>query len=632
MGLKDEIHLWPRLNIEYLEPEQIDHEIFIRNMPVVRNTYGSYAPSTLKAIQKEISSDPYDPLSVGHLRIDSPEGRARQQVEFTRCKNGICSLDNNALNLDAQTITHRAMHFLFRLERLQLLPLEDVERKVGLRKKARNLINQIQFRSNDPPPQKPSNRHESLIDIEGDENDVKGNTASAQAPSNPTILDNEPEFVNGPQHTEQNVFGNDMPNRNTGTIPKSTPYTIPSQTNDIHGIEQRFNDRLSAIEARQSERQPSVTHIQFDERMNCQRNVPYTYSPRPPTDAPIFQPHSNSTYRSEHDRSGRERDINTFKKIDALSKWRLCFNGTTVDEKHLALNDYIISIERFIKLQKLNPDDVLPYLLPTLSGNARIWYNAEGDSITTLANFFRGLRDNFDYKQNATDVMAAVLKHQFDPGQERLITHINRMECEMANCNIPPSTQLDLVLKTLPENLRMMAATRDVKNLIDLRKWALKLFPPTIGEVKAKRKDFRRFDEKKKSVSAVHVSDGESNDDNQSDSDDEEVLQQACELVRQLKFRPNFKPRIKPIFRKPKNGDVDSSNPSSNNDSNVDLSKIEGNEEAICFQCKLFGHSFQNCPSPRRFAFCYGCGRPGIQNRSKCPSPSCMTKCDSKNA
>lgn len=133
---------------------------------------------------------------------------------------------------------------------------------------------------------------------------------------------------------------------------------------------------------------------------------------------PPFVPPVNSTYHQNsntgRERTRRDEDNSTFRKIDALSKWRLCFNGTSVDEKHLALNDYIISIERFIKLQRLNPDDVLPYLLPTLSGNARIWYNAEGDSIVTLRDFFKGLRDNFDYKQNATDVMTAVLKQKFD--------------------------------------------------------------------------------------------------------------------------------------------------------------------------------------------------------------------------
>lgn len=223
-----------------------------------------------------------------------------------------------------------------------------------------------------------------------------------------------------------------------------------------------------------------------------------------------YTPNVNSTCRNNSNYSRRDSDHNTFKKIDALSKWRLCFNGTTVDEKHLALNDYIISIERFIKLQKLNPDDVLPYLLPTLAGNARIWYNAEGDSVVTLKDFFSGLRENFDYKRNATDVMAAVLKQQFDANWEQLITHINKMECEMANCTIPLSTQLDLVLKTLPENLRLKAATRDVKTLIDLRKWALKLYPPTIGDVTAKRKEFRRFEERKKTVMTVNISDDES--------------------------------------------------------------------------------------------------------------------------
>lgn len=720
MELSEEMKLWPRLDIEQLDTDQIDHEVFIRNIPVSRNALGVYSPASLKVIQKTISSDPYDPLTIGQSRVDSSEERTRQQVEFTRCKTGLCALDSKSQTLESYTLVQRALHFLFRLERLNLLTVGDMERKVGLRKKARNLINHYCPLAKPVSESNTAPVNATIIDID-EASERGGNPIPTHVPFD--TVNTEQENVADKQQPQSGIDANQdnaSKRGNTGTIPKATAPSVPQQptaleqlivslnanlgqlqqSNDkiefkvsqsdgkidqinyrinqsneqinsrIQGLTQfsehinhEMNERFVALETRQSELQTSVQQLSFTERQNFRPTAPPMYDPQTlpgvpnrlhvdsepnpgldrypnPTSVPEqhFTPPMNSTCRPNSNYSRRENDNNTFKKIDALSKWRLCFNGTTVDEKHLALNDYIISIERFIKLQKLNPDDVLPYLLPTLSGNARIWYNAEGDSVVTLKEFFAGLKENFDYKQNATDVMAAVLKQKFNPDNERLITHINKMECEMANCTIPSSTQLDLVLKTLPENLRMMAATRDVKNLIDLRKWALKLYPPTIGEVKTKRKEFRRFEEKRKIVTTVNVSDNESSNEENSDTDQEEEMKhQVCELVRQLKFKPKFRPRSKSSTpnhfdkRNPGREEQRTTPIQYSNHNRSEVPRKEGNEEAFCFQCRLLGHDFQNCTSPRQFSFCYDCGRPGVKNKYHCPTPSCVAQREQKN-
>lgn len=670
MASEMEMQMWPKLNLEYLEPEQIEHEAYIRNMPVTRNMNGTYSPASIRRLQNEISTDPYAPWTVGQLRVDSQEERERQAMEFKRCKAGLGSLEGNQVSLDSPTILQRTLHFVFRLERLQLLDLNIMEKKLGLRKKGRDIINRClnpQPRNlnmsqpqhtatnvthgNSPPIAQIDMRHTSLLDLSDHETDE--NQAGAKVGNMTTHKESRNEIVNS----------------QTGAYPKRSSNPIQNPVVESQGLEhilnsfltnfkQEFDRRLSALEVKQLNNNHSS---QSNDANLHQMPTPSGYGTLPPHREPIrpsviraqewnpqpisnslfnhvsqpeqqFIPPLNSTYHhGMNSRPRREDDNNTFRKIDALSKWRLCFNGTTIDEKHLALNDYIISIERFIKLQRINPDDVLPYLLPTLSGNARIWYNAEGGSIDTLQDFFKGLRENFDYKQNPTDVMAAVLQHKFDPERERLITHINKLECEMANCNIPLPTQLELVLKTLPENLRMMAATRDVKNLMDLRKWALKLFPPTIGEVKTKRKEFRRFDDKRKSVLALNISESESSGKEESESDDE-TMQQVCEFVRKMKSKPDFKPRGKPTFPKPKREEPVPRPQSQSNDLTIDTTRIEGDDETICFQCRLYGHNFHDCSAPRRYPFCYDCGRPGVQSRFKCPSPSCVVKRETKNA
>lgn len=189
--------MWPRLDAEYLDAGQLEHEVFIRNIPVSPNALGVYSLASLKVIQKEISSDPYNPLAIGHLRVDSPEERARQHVEFTRCKVGLCALDSKTQTLDSYTLVQRAMHFLFRLERLNLLPVGDIEKKMGLRKKARNLINHYCPLTNVSNVSNTETRNETLIDLEG-ESDKEENATSAQNPS--PVINTEKEVES---HGEQ---------------------------------------------------------------------------------------------------------------------------------------------------------------------------------------------------------------------------------------------------------------------------------------------------------------------------------------------------------------------------------------------------------------------------------------------
>lgn len=406
MDFKDEINLWPRLNIEYLESEQVEHEVFIRNLPVTRNTYGTYSPAALKLIQKEIISEPYDPLSVGTLRIDSSEERGRQQMEFKRCKAGLGSIDNNQHTLEPNVVIHRTLHFLFRLERLNLLPLDCLEKKVGLRKRARELIHKYCFGKSDASTTKTKN--DTLVDLDDEKE--------------PIINDCEHQMVE--DNEKNSPIKPCTPTVNTGAIPKGILTTDANSkglesliTSLFPNFERKFNKRLSVLESQSSEKSSSKPSHVVNERIDRQVNMPISFNSRPsaqrtfapnydheyrfPSDSrtdnnvqePLFTPQVNSTYRRN---SNYGSDASTFKKLDALSRWRLGFNGTTVDEKHMSLNDYITTIERFIALQKLNPDDVLPYLLPTISGNARIWYNAEGASIVTLKDFFQGLRNMFD--------------------------------------------------------------------------------------------------------------------------------------------------------------------------------------------------------------------------------------------
>lgn len=658
-----EMQSWPRLDIEYLEIEQIEHEAFIRNLPITRNIYGQFNPSSLKTVRNDILADPYEPWTVGHLRVDSPEEQDRQLKEFKRCKAGVLALESNAVPLDTTTVLHRAIHFVFRLDRLLLLKVDVMERKLNVKKKAKDMIRKCLRKLNPPQPIGVTRNNDTLIDLEDEDPNDKTN----QVPNEPMISD--PELSSEDKQTEQHEID---PSKPTGTIPKQVSSEEPQGLERVMislfnkfeqrteqariADRQRLNDRLNAIEAKQAESRSNGQHMRSNERNDYRLIPPPMSIPRTPSSGPTrpsvpsergmgyplvppvhnhdiceprFLPNVNSTYRngvnSSRERTRREDDNATYKKLDVLSRWRLCFNGTDVDEKHLALNDYIVSIERFINLQKLNPDDVLPYLLPTLSGNARIWYQAEGEAITTLEEFFTGLRYTFDYKQNSTDVIAAVLKINFDPSKGRLITHINKMECEMANCNIPPKTQLEVVLKTLPDNLRMMAATRDVGNLRDLRRWALKVFPPTLDDVNTKRKEFRRFSDKGKSVSAVTMSDNEEPEIDESDSESE-MAHQICEMMKRFKTKVNLKPRnIQSVPWKRK----DDSNPkqrSYSGDSTHDGNQIEGNDDTICFQCKKFGHAFHKCTAPRLFSFCYECGRPGVTNKNKCPSLSCIAK------
>lgn len=113
---------------------------------------------------------------------------------------------------------------------------------------------------------------------------------------------------------------------------------------------------------------------------NTVRNFEPILTPQVPTSS--YSNHlpnptmSNSTItaNSSYQNNSSLREQNVTKKFQILPRWHCTFSGTSVDEKHQSLEEYIASLVNFMRTQQVSPSEMMNYIYPTLRGSARTWY------------------------------------------------------------------------------------------------------------------------------------------------------------------------------------------------------------------------------------------------------------------
>lgn len=108
-----------------------------------------------------------------------------------------------------------------------------------------------------------------------------------------------------------------------------------------------------------------------------------------------------------------------------------------------------------------------------------------------------------------------------------------------------------------------------------------------------------------------------------SDESDDDMAQ-LCEMLKRTIRGNRFEDKRRSAKKPDGNGVA------KNLRETVDANKVVGTAATICFQCREFGHTHQDCRRPKTHLFCFLCGRPGTTS-DKCTTNGCVQRRQSKN-
>lgn len=360
-------------------------------------------------------------------------------------------------------------------------------------------------------------------------------------------------------------------------------------------------------------------------RFQCPTN---SHEARIPNEAIPLNYRTNSEHHANA--SHAQTDMNALKKLQALPRWNIRFSGDKVDDKNQSIEDYIAAVYSFIDSQGVSDHDMINNLLPTLSGAARTWFLTVPKGRLSLRQFMNLLRTRFADKRNNVEVIATLCARQFDSRRGYIIDHIDQLMLDMAYLSLKDDDKLNIVLKTLPDEVRGYVVT--ARSIDEIKDLCMKIYPPSVKLIPKKEKN----DSKPRKVMELECK-SESESDHESLDDQDEFSQQLCHLVsKHFSNKKKGKPsEQRPKFREFKSGSK--SDPKSelkqttkSTKVEIDKSKVEGKLATICFNCRVYGHSHDMCTEARSQPFCYKCGFPGVYF-GDCQSQSCVEKREQKN-
>lgn len=118
--------------------------------------------------------------------------------------------------------------------------------------------------------------------------------------------------------------------------------------------------------------------------------------------------------------------------MQQLTRWIYCFNGTFVDDRYQALEDYIASIRDFMRTQEVSPADMMKNIFPTLRGGARKFYMSLPINNMTLEEFWIQLRQRYDDRQGSVGNMLELASRQYNP-KKHILKLIDELVFHMSN-------------------------------------------------------------------------------------------------------------------------------------------------------------------------------------------------------
>lgn len=336
-----------------------------------------------------------------------------------------------------------------------------------------------------------------------------------------------------------------------------------------------------------------------------------------------FEPEYRTHPRNHDSRFNRSDEVD--KKLRNLSRWNCMFEGASKEGKNQTLEEYTGTLKAFMKAQQISGAELMSQVATTLTGEARLWYLSvtnQGDVPITFEYFIQALKDRFADKRSqmemAQDLMTTVLEDT-----TKILSHIDGLAFKMDSSSYAwtQEQQLDIIKMTLPKSIRNFVVTRETKTVEELKRFCQTICPPKMRLVTPKAKpEFR------KSVSAIESKpEAESEIDSDTEYDVYETVKTTTrnpKFDRTKKMRTPVKSEVKTVDEKPRKSD--------NGTPKIAANVLEGNQAVICFQCRSYGHSHNQCVNTKTFDFCYRCGRPN-ETTQTCNTSTCVAAREQKN-
>lgn len=271
-----------------------------------------------------------------------------------------------------------------------------------------------------------------------------------------------------------------------------------------------------------------------------------------------------------------------------LGQWKVMFSG---DGTNQSFEEYSQSVYDFAASQGISDNQVVRSIAPTLKGMARIWYMGLDKEGLTLDRFFELLREQFIPYSSEIDTIAEMTKTKYEVNLG-IFEHVQAMYAKIALTHFTWSerTKVDIILKTLPVEMRTACVTRGIRNTMELTQFCREL--DTIYPKKATEKAPPGV-YKPKRVSEINNQEENGNIDPLEEYDGAfkaEVIQ-----ARRAFNRTNATPSNKeyPL--------------------------------AGCYNCFSKEHRHASCPKPQTHVFCYRCGRPNTTMKD-CETEKCVAR------
>lgn len=280
--------------------------------------------------------------------------------------------------------------------------------------------------------------------------------------------------------------------------------------------------------------------------------------------------------------------------------WKIYFSG---DGKGLHLYDFLSQIAMYRRSEQVSDNEMLASIVHLLCGRARLWYQAEYDTIYTWEDLVAGLKREF-LPPNYNFVLLNDISNRMQKSHESSAEYMTHMQSlfKWVATDLSEAHKLFIVQKNLLPKYAIGVSTRDIRTLAELSEVCRRMdsvFRQT--QVQIPFQDAQNYTQYRSYQRPREIHEMYNVDEPIYDAVNVDGEQQECCEIRRRRIFENHSNRHQSANQIAKSADA--------------------TKETTCWNCDRNGHSFSDCDQPRLKKFCFRCGNPNVI----CPScPKCQ--------